>query len=36
MEKDIEIYVPGHGKLCSKKQLQENADYYEKYFMKND
>ncbi|MFX0039999.1 MAG: MBL fold metallo-hydrolase [Promethearchaeota archaeon] len=34
MDKDINIYVPGHGKLCSKKQLQENADFYEEYFIK--
>ncbi len=34
IEKEIEIYVPGHGKLCSKKQLQENAEFIEKYFMK--
>ncbi|MFX1309600.1 MAG: MBL fold metallo-hydrolase, partial [Promethearchaeota archaeon] len=34
MEKDIEIYVPGHGKLCTKKQLQENADFFKKYFIK--
>lgn len=35
MEKDIEIYVPGHGKLCSKKQLKENTEFFEKYFIKN-
>ncbi|MFX1463464.1 MAG: MBL fold metallo-hydrolase [Promethearchaeota archaeon] len=31
-EKDIEIYVPGHGKICSKKQLKENAEFFKKYF----
>jgi len=34
MEKDIDIYVPGHGKICSKKNLQENAEFYEEYFIK--
>jgi len=34
MKKDIEIYIPGHGKLCTKKQLQENADFFEEYFIK--
>ena len=34
MEKDIDIYIPGHGKICSKKILQENAKFYEEYFIK--
>jgi len=33
-ENDIEIYVPGHGNLCTKKQLQENAEFYDEYFIK--
>jgi len=33
-EKDIEVFVPGHGKLCTKKELKENADFFEKYFIK--
>ncbi|MFX1419935.1 MAG: MBL fold metallo-hydrolase [Promethearchaeota archaeon] len=33
MKKDIEIYIPGHGKICGKKHLQENADFYKKYFI---
>lgn len=33
-EMDIETYVPGHGKLCKKKILQENAKFYAKYFIK--
>ena len=36
MEKDIDIYIPGHGKICSKKDLQENAEFFEKYFIKNE
>jgi glyoxylase-like metal-dependent hydrolase (beta-lactamase superfamily II) len=34
MEKDIDIYIPGHGKICSKKILQENAEFYEEYYIK--
>ena len=34
MEKDIDTYIPGHGKICSKKILQENAEFFEKYFIK--
>lgn len=34
IKKDIEIYVPGHGKLCTKKELKENAEFFEEYFIK--
>ncbi|NHJ22585.1 MAG: MBL fold metallo-hydrolase [Candidatus Lokiarchaeota archaeon] len=33
-EKDIEIYVPGHGNLCTKKEMRENAEFYDKYYIK--
>ena len=33
-EKNLDIYIPGHGKICSKKILQENAEFYEEYFIK--
>ena len=33
-EKDIETYVPGHGNLCTKKQLLENAEFYDEYYVK--
>ncbi|MBY9016986.1 MAG: MBL fold metallo-hydrolase [Candidatus Lokiarchaeota archaeon] len=33
-EKEIETYVPGHGNLCVKQQLQENAEFYNKYYIK--
>jgi glyoxylase-like metal-dependent hydrolase (beta-lactamase superfamily II) len=33
-EKDIEVYVPGHGNLCTKKQLRENAEFYKEYYIK--
>jgi glyoxylase-like metal-dependent hydrolase (beta-lactamase superfamily II) len=35
-EKDIEIYVPGHGNLCTKKHLQENAEFYDEYYIKKN
>ncbi len=33
-KKDIEIYVPGHGNLCNKKHLLENAEFYDEYYIK--
>jgi glyoxylase-like metal-dependent hydrolase (beta-lactamase superfamily II) len=33
-EMDIDIYVPGHGNLCTKKQLLENAEFYDEYYVK--
>ncbi len=33
-EKDIETYVPGHGNLCAKKHLLENAEFYDEYYIK--
>ncbi|NVM17198.1 MAG: MBL fold metallo-hydrolase [Candidatus Lokiarchaeota archaeon] len=33
-EKDIDVYIPGHGNLCTKKELRENADFYNEYFVK--
>ena len=35
-EKDIEIYVPGHGNLCTKKELRENAEFYNEYYIKKN
>ena len=35
-DKDIEIYVPGHGNLCTKKELRENADFYDEYYIKKN
>ncbi|MHA1487907.1 MAG: hypothetical protein ACTSSC_12155, partial [Promethearchaeota archaeon] len=32
-EKNIEIYVPGHGNLCTKKHLLENAKFYDEYYI---
>lgn len=34
MKKGIEIYIPGHGKICSKKELQENVEFFKEYFIK--
>ncbi|MHA1193005.1 MAG: MBL fold metallo-hydrolase [Promethearchaeota archaeon] len=33
-EKDIDIYVSGHGNLCTKKELLENAEFYDEYYIK--
>ncbi|MBY9011579.1 MAG: MBL fold metallo-hydrolase [Candidatus Lokiarchaeota archaeon] len=35
-EKDIDIYVPGHGNLCTKKHLRENAEFYKEYYIKKN
>lgn len=36
VEKDLDIYIPGHGKICSKNVLQENAEFFKKYFIKKE
>ena len=36
MEKDLDIYIPGHGNICSKKILQEKAEFFEKHFIKKE
>ena len=33
-EKDIDLYIPGHGNLCTKKELRENAEFYDEYYIK--
>lgn len=33
-ERGIEIYVPGHGPLCSKKEVKNTIDFLEKNFLK--
>jgi len=33
-KKDIDIYIPGHGKICTKKILRDNAIFYNEYFIK--
>ena len=35
-EKDIDLFVPGHGDFCTKKQLKENADFYNEYYIKKN
>ncbi|MFW9829456.1 MAG: MBL fold metallo-hydrolase [Candidatus Thorarchaeota archaeon] len=32
-EKDLDVYVPGHGVLCSKKEVKATIDYLDKYFL---
>lgn len=35
-EKDIELYIPGHGDFCSKLNLQQNIRFLEEYFIKGE
>ncbi|MFX0060459.1 MAG: MBL fold metallo-hydrolase [Candidatus Hodarchaeota archaeon] len=34
LEKDIEVFVPGHGTLCSKKEVKNTIEFLETYFLK--
>ena len=33
-EDEIDVYIPGHGDFCTKKELKENAEFLEKYCIK--
>ena len=33
LEKDIDVFVPGHGLLCSKKEVKNTIEFLEKYFL---
>ena len=33
-DKDLDVYVPGHGPLCSKKEVKATIEFLEKYFIK--
>lgn len=35
LKKDLKVYVPGHGPLCSKKEMKNTIDFLEKYFLRN-
>ena len=35
-EKDIDVYIPGHGNLCTKKELRENAEFFDEYYVKKN
>ena len=35
-EKDIELYIPGHGDFCSKLELQQNIGFLEEYFIRRE
>ena len=35
-EKDIEIYIPGHGDFCTKQEIQQNIRFLEEYFIKRE
>lgn len=33
-EKDIEVNVPGHGNFCTKKEMRENAAFYDACYIR--
>lgn len=33
-QKDINTFIPGHGNICTKKELLENAEFYDEYYIK--
>ena len=35
LEKDIKVFVPGHGTLCTEKEIKNSIDFLDKYFLKN-
>jgi glyoxylase-like metal-dependent hydrolase (beta-lactamase superfamily II) len=35
LEKDLDVYVPGHGPLCSVKEIKNTIEFLEKYFLTN-
>jgi glyoxylase-like metal-dependent hydrolase (beta-lactamase superfamily II) len=32
-EKDLDVYIPGHGAICSKKEVKALIDFLDKYFL---
>lgn len=35
LEKDLDVYIPGHGTLCSKKEVNNIVAFLDKHFIKN-
>jgi glyoxylase-like metal-dependent hydrolase (beta-lactamase superfamily II) len=35
LEKDLRVYVPGHGPLCSTKEIKATIQFLDKYFLKS-
>lgn len=33
LPKDIEIFISGHGNICSKERIKQNIEYLETYFI---
>jgi cyclase len=33
LEQDLEVYVPGHGSLCTKKEVNNLIDFIDRYFI---
>ena len=36
LERNIKVYVPGHGTLCTDKEIKDSIEFLEKYFIKSD
>jgi glyoxylase-like metal-dependent hydrolase (beta-lactamase superfamily II) len=34
LERDIKVFVPGHGTLCTEKEIKDSIDFLDKYFIK--
>jgi glyoxylase-like metal-dependent hydrolase (beta-lactamase superfamily II) len=34
LEKNIKVYVPGHGTLCTEKEIKDSIEFLDKYFIK--
>ncbi len=34
LKKDIKVFVPGHGTLCTEKEVKESIEFLDKYFIK--
>ena len=34
LEKDIKVFVPGHGTLCTEKEIKGSIEFLDKYFIK--
>ncbi|MFX0083488.1 MAG: MBL fold metallo-hydrolase [Candidatus Hodarchaeota archaeon] len=36
LEKDIKVFVPGHGTLCTEKEIKESIEFLEKHFINKE
>jgi len=35
LDKDLDCYIPGHGTICSKKEIKDTIEFLDKYFIKS-